>query len=277
MCNYLFIVSTPTTFQHEINLDLVRISQSRNAFRFSNSSDLTSTNTTHQVHSIPRRWKNLRSPNKQRLTREASTSMEDLGMSASGPISLSPPASMHNNLGITSNMGFHLPGKAMRPKSMCIPEGIQLENFESLPASFTQSEFNLHRLPGGNAISGEKGFRPMTSGGTTGIQRYGSDNNKNGRPNRARRNPVHRAASRLYRAGSDSSPNSPQSPILTNLRECVGPEFVVRASLPSKMFTLPDIKGSVRKTVTVILLNGQKLDILCNPQTTTAGQLFEVI
>lgn len=91
------------------------------------------------------------------------------------------------------------------------------------------------------------------------------------RRNRMRRNPVQRAASRLYRAGSDTPNVSGQG-----VRECVGPEFVVRAALPKKQLTVSDIKGSVRKTVTIIMLNGQKLDVVCNPNSTTAGQLFEV-
>lgn len=88
------------------------------------------------------------------------------------------------------------------------------------------------------------------------------------RRTKSRRNPVQRAASRLYRAGGD--------PIPGKSRECVGPEFVVRSALSSKQYTIGDGKGSVKKTVTVILLNGQKVDVLCNPNTTTAGQIFEV-
>ena len=30
------------------------------------------------------------------------------------------------------------------------------------------------------------------------------------------------------------------------------------------------------KKVVVILLNGQKVDVMCDPNTTTAGQVFEV-
>lgn len=62
----------------------------------------------------------------------------------------------------------------------------------------------------------------------------------------------------------------------TDVRDCIGPEFVVRASLPNKQLVMSDVKSTGRKTVTVILLNGQKLDVVCNPSSTTAGQLFEV-
>lgn len=86
-----------------------------------------------------------------------------------------------------------------------------------------------------------------------------------------RRNPVQRAASRLYRAGSE---NQPRGNVIE--RDCVGPEFVVRAGLPNKQISIRDIKPSARKTVTVIMLNGQKVDVICNPSSTTAGQLFEV-
>lgn len=89
------------------------------------------------------------------------------------------------------------------------------------------------------------------------------------RKTKSRRNPVQRAASRLYRAGAESAACSIN-------RDCVGPEFVVRSALPSKHYAISDAKTAVRKTVTVILLNGQKVDVLCNPNTTTAGQVFEV-
>ncbi|KAL3277654.1 hypothetical protein HHI36_013000 [Cryptolaemus montrouzieri] len=66
-------------------------------------------------------------------------------------------------------------------------------------------------------------------------------------------------------------------PLSGSSRDCIGPEFVVRATLPNKKLAIPDPKGNNRKNVLVILLNGQKLDVLCNPNTTTAGQLFELI
>lgn len=84
---------------------------------------------------------------------------------------------------------------------------------------------------------------------------------------------MQRAASRLYRAGIDVPINGGSC---APSRDCIGPEFVVRASLPNKQLTMPDTKGSGRKTITVIMLNGQKLDVTCNPNSTTAGQLFEV-
>lgn len=173
---------------------------------------------------IPRRWINLtRAP---KLTKEASTSMEDLSFS----------------MGLTN-----APGSLVRPKSMCVPDMRYFTN--DLPKDFEFSgSANLanvycaknSQLTRGEVLDGCGTRRP-----------------------RMRRNPVHRAASRLYRASVDVP------------RDCVGPEFVVRATLPSKQITMPDLKG-LKKHVTVIMLNGQKLDVICNPNTTTAGQLFEV-
>lgn len=116
------------------------------------------------------------------------------------------------------------------------------------------------------------------------------------------RNPVQRAASRLYRANT----NTPATTITTtgsvndeqedqeeqyvtmtsggstsigrSQRDCVGPEFVVRASLPSKEIVVEGGKcGGKKSLVQVIMLNGQKLDVMCNANSTTSGQLFENI
>ncbi|XP_017771951.1 PREDICTED: tyrosine-protein phosphatase non-receptor type 13-like [Nicrophorus vespilloides] len=171
-----------------------------------NSSDLNNTGA-------PRRWMNLRSPTAHKLTREASTSMENL----------SSPAACTTIV-------------KQRPKSVCVPDG--------LPFDFQDPSFNLPT---------------PTKYGKGGL----------GRRPRMRRNPVQRAASRLYRAEAPK--------IQSNSRDCVGPEFVVRAALPKKEFVMDDIKGSCRRSVTVILLNGQKVDVVCNPNTTTAGQLFEFV
>lgn len=172
---------------------------------------------------MPRRWMTLTNKNvidKPKLTKEASTSMEDLSTY------------------ISSNS----PGSVTRPKSMCMPSDVKhFQNFEQL-----QNE-NLVRF---DQLQDE-------------IKRYDRKKKK------IRRNPVQRAASRLYRANIDNT-NS------TNNRECIGPEFVVRATLPNKQITIIDAKGHSRINVTVIMLNGQKVDVSCNPNSTTSNQLFEV-
>ncbi|XP_066151997.1 tyrosine-protein phosphatase non-receptor type 13-like [Euwallacea fornicatus] len=132
-----------------------------------------------------------------KLTKEVSTSMEDLNFS-------------------TVN---NTPGKVVRPKSICLPESLYRKQ---------NSEF-----------MGARGRR-------------------------MRRNPVQRIASRLY--GPD---------LTLNKTGCVGPEFVVKAALPAKQLTT-HCKGN-KKRVTVILLDGQKLDVTCNPNNTTAGQLLHLI
>lgn len=173
---------------------------------------------------IPRRWLSLnRSPLK--LTKEASTSMEDLSM---------------------QQICSMTPGTVMRPKSLCVPDMRYMNNTHSEEnVLFTGCATNDIRLDGGS-----------------------TNHNNNNRRMRLRRNPVHRAASRLYRASGVNIHDS---------RDCTGPEFVVRAVLPNKEITMPDFKGPLKKSVVVvIMLDGQKLDVLCNPNSTTAGQLFEV-
>lgn len=168
------------------------------------------------IGTIPRRWLSLNRP-PLKLTKEASTSMEDLSMQ------------------ICSTT----PGTVMRPKSMCVPDMRYINNTDSEEnVLFTGCATNDIRLDEGN----------------------------NNRRVRLRRNPVNRAASRLYRASVN----------VHDSRDCTGPEFVVRAVLPTKQITMPDFKGPLKKSVVVIMLDGQKLDVLCNPNSTTAGQLFEV-
>ncbi|CAH0553791.1 unnamed protein product [Brassicogethes aeneus] len=146
------------------------------------------------------------------------------------------------------------PGNVVRPKSLCVPN---TRNFHHLNED---GGFENRRDDAKDHINTQAKLSRVT----TAAPRM-----------RVRRNPVHRAASRLYRAGSEGPPRI-RCPDATPARDCVGPEFVVRASLPSKHLTMPDSKGP-KKTVTVIMLNGQKLDVLCNLNTTTAGQLFEMI
>nr|CAD7394232.1 unnamed protein product [Timema cristinae] len=90
-----------------------------------------------------------------------------------------------------------------------------------------------------------------------------------------RKQPVKRAPSRLYRTAAfeDSGPTTKYfSP-----KTCIGPEFVVRAANPSKVIHITGVKSTQRRNVVVILLNGQKLDITCDPSDTTAEKLFKVI
>lgn len=176
------------------------------------------------AETIPRRWMWLperpQDQAKPKLTREVSTSIEDL----------------------TGNVN-NTPGTIVRPKSMCIPDMHHdtVQNCDKNAVELPRANF---RVPSRNLSSQSR--RP-----------------------RQRRNPVQRAASRLYRAESFVSERQ-------NGKDSVGPEFVVRAALPSKQYTMSGIKNSGKKTVTVIMLNGQKLDVVCNINSTTAGQLFEV-
>ncbi|XP_028173685.1 tyrosine-protein phosphatase non-receptor type 13-like [Ostrinia furnacalis] len=79
--------------------------------------------------------------------------------------------------------------------------------------------------------------------------------------------PVQRAASRLYKAECG----------FKGREGCVGPEFIVRANQPAKKMDLTLTAISDRRIVTVVLLNGQKMEVLCDPNIITAGQLFEAL
>uniref|UniRef100_A0A1B6CMR0 FERM domain-containing protein n=1 Tax=Clastoptera arizonana TaxID=38151 RepID=A0A1B6CMR0_9HEMI len=94
-------------------------------------------------------------------------------------------------------------------------------------------------------------------------------------PNRKelKQHPVQRAPSRLYRVDSVHSTQDKYHCPTT----CIGPEFVVRAANPPRIMHLGDVKPVLRRKLVVILLNGQKLDISCDPSSTTATQIFEVV
>lgn len=79
--------------------------------------------------------------------------------------------------------------------------------------------------------------------------------------------PVQRAASRLYKADCG----------LKGKEGCVGPEFIVRASQPVKHMDLTLSANAEKKIITVVLLNGQKYEVTCDPNIITAGQLFEAL
>ncbi|KAF4519635.1 hypothetical protein B566_EDAN003803, partial [Ephemera danica] len=91
-----------------------------------------------------------------------------------------------------------------------------------------------------------------------------------------RRHPVHRAPSRLYRPMGVASRIQSGSKYLCP-RNCVGPEFVVRSSLPSKELILGDDKRVGKRRVLVVLLSGQRLDVLCYPSSVTAADILEAV
>ncbi|XP_057655604.1 tyrosine-protein phosphatase non-receptor type 13-like isoform X1 [Diorhabda carinulata] len=183
---------------------------------------------------IPRRWVGLTRNTDSclpKLTKEASTSMEDLSC---------------------SRQLFEIPGSVVRPKSMYVADSVRLDS------DIFRKNQNI-----GQRVYNETISRELDSGTT-------SNKDINHRRLKVRRNPVQRAASRLYRVNSETH-------IGSTPRECIGPEFVIRASLSSKQLVMPEVKTHIGRTVTVIMLNGQKLDVLCNPNSTTAGRLFELI
>nr|XP_014285407.2 tyrosine-protein phosphatase non-receptor type 13-like [Halyomorpha halys] len=57
----------------------------------------------------------------------------------------------------------------------------------------------------------------------------------------------------------------------------IGPEFIIRGSEPTPLVHLGDAKVSVRRRVLVVLLNGQKIEITCDPSCTTVSDIFQVI
>ncbi|KAK5649235.1 hypothetical protein RI129_000264 [Pyrocoelia pectoralis] len=222
----------------------------------------TMTETSTTALNLPKPWTALSRPNntKPKLTKEASTSMEYLA---------------------TDNHHWLTPGTQIRPKSICVPLGVSHTNInfnaENPYLKLLDEDRNLERLnydfPPYVDVNDKVSnyyLEPINTKRSA-LSRENCSN-LNRKKGKVRRNPVQRAASRLYRAS-----DVPRDPTVACTRECVGPEFVVRATLPSKKLVLPDCKGNIRKNVTVILLHGQKLDISCNPNTTTAGQLFELI
>ncbi|KAK0078021.1 hypothetical protein PV325_003153 [Microctonus aethiopoides] len=91
---------------------------------------------------------------------------------------------------------------------------------------------------------------------------------------RARRGkPIQRAPSRLYCAIT--------GPIrCLNKTQCVGPEFVVRACQPPKSLKVGDSKNSNDNRagrIVIILLSGQRIDVICDSHKTTAGELFQAV
>ncbi|XP_045774650.1 tyrosine-protein phosphatase non-receptor type 13-like [Maniola jurtina] len=78
--------------------------------------------------------------------------------------------------------------------------------------------------------------------------------------------PVQRAASRLYKAENCKGKEG-----------CIGPEFIVRASQPVKHIDLTVSAICDKRVITVVLLNGQRVEVMCDPNTVTAGQIFEAL
>ncbi|XP_066594584.1 tyrosine-protein phosphatase non-receptor type 13-like [Prorops nasuta] len=88
---------------------------------------------------------------------------------------------------------------------------------------------------------------------------------------RARRGKaVQRAPSRLYRAVGGPTR-------CFNKAQCVGPEFVVRANQPAKTLCVGSVKASNSGRIVVIMLTGQRIEVTCDPQKITAGDLFKAI
>lgn len=69
-------------------------------------------------------------------------------------------------------------------------------------------------------------------------------------------NPLQRVASRVYCVESRA--------------KCAGPEFVVKAALPPRELFL----AASKHRVTVVLLDGQRLEVSCNPSSTSAEALL---
>ncbi|KAK1135161.1 hypothetical protein K0M31_007931 [Melipona bicolor] len=92
---------------------------------------------------------------------------------------------------------------------------------------------------------------------------------KNG-PRARRGKAVQRAPSRLYRTVGVPTRSF-------NKAQCVGPEFVVRANQPSKTLCVGQVKASNSGRIVVIMLTGQRVEVTCDPQKVTAGDLFQAI
>ncbi|XP_041780175.1 uncharacterized protein LOC121597901 [Anopheles merus] len=56
-----------------------------------------------------------------------------------------------------------------------------------------------------------------------------------------------------------------------------GPEFIINSHSAPKSIDLTDAKTQHRRVVTILLLNGTKVNVTCNPTTTLARHIFEAI
>ncbi|XP_046141233.1 uncharacterized protein LOC114874307 [Osmia bicornis bicornis] len=92
---------------------------------------------------------------------------------------------------------------------------------------------------------------------------------KNG-PRARRGKAVQRAPSRLYR-----TVGGPMRSF--NKAQCIGPEFVVRANQPPKTLCVGQAKTGNSGRIVVIMLTGQRVEVTCDPQKVTAGDLFQAI
>ncbi|XP_049289763.1 uncharacterized protein LOC125767322 isoform X2 [Anopheles funestus] len=78
--------------------------------------------------------------------------------------------------------------------------------------------------------------------------------------------------------------NSRKQPELTHTNDGIepatthkGPEFIVNSHSAPKSIDLTDAKTQHRRIVTILLLNGTKVNVTCNPTTTLARHIFEAI
>ncbi|XP_076288575.1 uncharacterized protein LOC143213025 isoform X1 [Lasioglossum baleicum] len=92
---------------------------------------------------------------------------------------------------------------------------------------------------------------------------------KNG-PRARRGKAVQRAPSRLYRAVGGPMRSF-------NKAQCIGPEFVVRANQPPKALCVGQVRAGSCGRIVVIMLTGQRVEVTCDPQKVTAGDLFQAI
>jgi len=96
-----------------------------------------------------------------------------------------------------------------------------------------------------------------------------------------KRNPVQRAASRLYR-GPGRGPVVPQLASEQQMAStCVGPEFILRAQEKAMVVHLGGAaelspRHRSRPSVSVLLLTGQKISLSVDYKSTTVAQVFQV-
>lgn len=60
-------------------------------------------------------------------------------------------------------------------------------------------------------------------------------------------------------------------------RTKTGPDFLVKAHVPSKQIDISDDKGPLRRFVNVLLLNGNIVQLVCNPNTVTTRHIVETV
>lgn len=71
--------------------------------------------------------------------------------------------------------------------------------------------------------------------------------------------------------------NKVMPPTMMDVPVCKGPEFIANATQQARQLDISDAKCQHKRMLNVLLLNGTRIQIRCNPISTTARQIFEAV